>query len=382
MWMFALACVAPAFLISFTVTALMRRWAPRWGFVDRPAARKVHAVPTPLGGGIGIVCGFIATIALVHVTVYLLSRRPAPPSWLPPEIAPHLPGVLSRVGQIWALIAAGVLLAAVGFLDDYRGLSWSSRLAVHTGLAAALVFGGIRATVFISQPWIGMLLTALWIVVLINSFNFLDNMDALSAGTGLIASLMFAAIMMLLTPQPRWFVGGCLLALAGSLVGFLYHNRPPAKIFMGDAGSTFIGLMLASLTILGTFYDFRLNQPHVMLAPLCVLALPLYDITSVILIRLSEGRSPFQPDKKHFSHRLVELGLTKPQAVLTVHLVTLTTGIGGLLLYRVDGWSGALLVVGLILCLLAIVAILETAGRAHRSADGNSSTASSIPESK
>jgi UDP-GlcNAc:undecaprenyl-phosphate GlcNAc-1-phosphate transferase len=134
---------------------------------------------------------------------------------------------------------------------------------------------------------------------------------------------------------------------------------------MGDAGSTFIGLMLACLTILGTFYDPALGKRHVILAPLCILAIPLYDITSVILIRLSEGRSPFEADKKHFSHRLVEMGLSKQQAVLTVHLATLTTGLGGLLLYKVSDWTGATLVVSLVLCLLAIVAILETVGRTN-----------------
>jgi UDP-GlcNAc:undecaprenyl-phosphate GlcNAc-1-phosphate transferase len=151
--------------------------------------------------------------------------------------------------------------------------------------------------------------------------------------------------------------------LSGALAGFLVHNWPPAKIFMGDAGSTFIGLLLASLTLLGTFYDERVGTSHVILAPLCILAIPLYDFTSVLLIRLSEGRSPFEADKKHFSHRLVELGLSKQHAVLTVHLVTLTTGIGGLLLYKVPDWTGALLVIALVLCMLTIVAILETVGR-------------------
>jgi UDP-GlcNAc:undecaprenyl-phosphate GlcNAc-1-phosphate transferase len=103
-----------------------------------------------------------------------------------------------------------------------------------------------------------------------------------------------------------------------------------------------------------------------MLAPLFILAVPLYDITSVILIRLSQGRSPFQPDKCHFSHRLVELGLKPKFAVMTVHLTTLTTGLGALLLYQVPGWSGAGLIAGLIACVLAVIAILETAGRSDR----------------
>ena len=156
--------------------------------------------------------------------------------------------------------------------------------------------------------------------------------------------------------EPRWLVGGCLVVLAGSLAGFLVHNRPPAKIFMGDAGSTFVGLMLACLTLSGTFYEPGQGSRHVILAPLCILAVPLYDFTTVLVIRLKDGRSPFQPDKNHFSHRLVELGLSKPHAVLTVHLATLTTGLGGLLLYRLQSWTDALLVVALVLCVLTIIA--------------------------
>lgn len=370
MLIFVLACFLTAFVISGGATALMRVIAPKVGLIDRPAARKVHTTPTPLGGGVGIVCGFVATMALAHLTVWLLAHDPTPPEWLPEAIKPHLAGVLNRAGQMWMLISAGVLLSVMGLLDDFRGLSWKARLGVQFLLAIGLVFGaGVQATVFVSQPWVGQMLTVLWIVVLINSFNFLDNMDALSSGIGLIASVMFATVMLGVVSEPRWFVGGALLALAGALAGFLCHNWPPARIFMGDAGSTFIGLILACLTVLGTFYDANMSSRHVMLAPLCILAIPLYDITSVILIRLSEGRSPFQPDKKHFSHRLTELGLSKRNAVLVVHLTTITTGLGALLLYRVADWTGAAIVLLLVLCLLSIVAILETVGRSRPNGD-------------
>jgi UDP-GlcNAc:undecaprenyl-phosphate GlcNAc-1-phosphate transferase len=137
---------------------------------------------------------------------------------------------------------------------------------------------------------------------------------------------------------------------------------------MGDAGSTFIGLMLASLTVAGTFYSPEQSGRHVMLAPLCVLAVPLYDFASVMIIRLREGRSPFHADKCHFSHRLVELGLPRKYAVLTVHLATLTTGLGALLLYRLPDWPAAWLVIALILCVLTIIAILETVGRRRNGA--------------
>jgi UDP-GlcNAc:undecaprenyl-phosphate GlcNAc-1-phosphate transferase len=267
---------------------------------------------------------------------------------------------MQRSARLWLILGCGTVLFVMGLLDDKLSLSWKPRLGIQFLVAITLVLvGDIRATIFAPIPAIGVAFSIIWIMLLINSFNFLDNMDALSAGIGLIAAIMFAFVMLTGTLIPRWLVSGMLLILAGSLAGFLVHNRPPAKIFMGDSGSQFLGMLMGSLTLLGTFYDESTASRHVILAPLCVLAIPLYDTCSVILIRLTQGRSPFHPDKSHFSHRLTALGLSKPKAVMTVHLATITTGLGGILLYRVPDWTSAFLIVALILCVLSIVAILE-----------------------
>jgi UDP-GlcNAc:undecaprenyl-phosphate/decaprenyl-phosphate GlcNAc-1-phosphate transferase len=152
-----------------------------------------------------------------------------------------------------------------------------------------------------------------------------------------------------------------LLVLVGSLLGFLWHNRPPARLFMGDAGSYLIGYLLATTTLTATFSGGAMPR-YTILAPLCVLAVPLYDTASVVLIRLRSGRSPFVGDKSHFSHRLVELGMTKPQAVLTIYLTTATCGLGALLLHEANA-LGAAVVVLMVACILALVAVLEIAGR-------------------
>jgi UDP-GlcNAc:undecaprenyl-phosphate GlcNAc-1-phosphate transferase len=360
-------CLLSGAVVSVTATALLRRLAPAWGLVDKPNARKVHTVPTALGGGIGIWLGIVLPLAAMELAVWWLSDPAAAPSWLPVSIVKNLAGVRARSGQLWGIVLGGSVISALGLIDDLRNLRWQPKLLVQLLVACGLVTAGVRATVFSSQPWVGWCLSVLWIVILTNAFNFLDNMDALSGGIGLIASVVFAIVMLTGTSEPRWFVAGMLLILAGSLGGFLVHNWPPAKIFMGDAGSCLVGLLLASLTMVGTFYDVGGTGRHVILAPLCVLAVPLYDFCSVVLIRLSQGRSPFHADKCHFSHRLVEMGLTRVQAVLTIHLVTLTTGLGGLLLYQVRTWTGAFLVVGLIVCVLAVIAILEWAGRGKES---------------
>ena len=358
------ACFGSAFVVSIVVTRVIRQFAPALGLIDQPEERKVHVTPTPLGGGLGIWLGVVVPLAAAHTVVWWISRLDAPPDWLPEEIRPHINGMLARSGQLWSIITAGTILSIMGLIDDMRNLPWQPRLAVQMLVAVALASGGVQATVFAPWPWLGFVLAVGWILVLVNSFNYLDNMDGLSGGIGLIASMLFAIIMLTSLSEPRWFVAAVLLVLAGALCGFLWWNWSPASIFMGDTGSYFIGLLIATMTIVGTFYEDSPEMGrHVILAPLCVLAVPLYDTATVMLIRLRQGRSPFQPDRSHFSHRLVELGLQPRNAVLTVHLTTLTTGLGGLLLYQLPDWHAAVIVLGLIACVLLIIAILETAGR-------------------
>ena len=297
MILFILACVLPAFLIAYASTHWIRRLAPGWGLVDQPNARKVHSEPTPLGGGIAIYVGFLLPIVVAQILVALAIAEVIPRGWIPELLNVHLEGVQYRSGQLWTLLGGATLLVGLGLIDDRFGLSWKLRLLVQFLVAFALVMTGTSATLFVTLPWVGKLVSVIWIVMLINALNFLDNMDGLTSGIGLIASVIFASVMLTATSEPRWLVSGCLLILSGSLAGFLVHNWPPAKIFMGDAGSTFIGLMLSSLTLLGTFYDQSVQQTHVMLAPLCVLAIPIYDFISVLIIRLRDGKVHSNPTR-------------------------------------------------------------------------------------
>lgn len=345
-----------AFLSSVTVTPIIRRLAPSLGLVDQPGHRKVHVTPTPMGGGIAVAIGL--TVPLVFVLIPS-GLRTIVPLW--EELLPESLDPAARSQMLGILIGAAVLFF-VGLADDRWNLSWKMRLGLQVAVATGVTMSGVKATVFVAQPWIGFGITVLWILVLTNAMNFLDNMDGLSAGIGVIAALVSVAILLLMVQQPHWSVAFFLLALGGSLCGFLCWNRPPASIFMGDSGSNLIGFLLATLTVSGTFYEHS-GSRHVILAPLCVLAVPLYDFVTVILIRLKEGRSPFHGDKSHFSHRLVELGLKPSNAVLTIHLSTLMTGLGGLLLYKVKDWTGAFLIIALICCVLCLISILETVGR-------------------
>jgi UDP-GlcNAc:undecaprenyl-phosphate GlcNAc-1-phosphate transferase len=361
MGLLVFGCLVPAFWVSFVATGAMRVISPRLGLIDRPSARKVHMTPTPLGGGIGIWAGVVIPIGIAQILIFTM--RPEVESWLPPSFLQYVAGAVWRSSELWIILGCGSILAFAGLLDDFHPLPWLPRLLLQIGVSAVVVWSGVRASLFVADPWVGGLLTVAWCVVLVNSFNFLDNMDGLSAGIGLIASLIFAVMMLTGTDEPRWLVAAFFLILAGSLIGFLCHNWSPARIFMGDAGSYFLGFTVACMSVLGTYYTEADGKRYAILAPFCVLAVPLYDISSVIFLRLKEGRSPFHPDKRHFSHRLTALGLSKVQAVLTVHLATLTTGLGGLLLQHVSSWKGALLIAAMVGCVILIIAILEAAPR-------------------
>jgi UDP-GlcNAc:undecaprenyl-phosphate GlcNAc-1-phosphate transferase len=351
------------------------------GLIDRPGARKIHEKPMPTSGGLAIWLGIILPLALGHYLFWLLVHgsilSPAAAARMAPlaeflakaGIAPHLPGLLQQSAKLWLLLCGGGVMMLLGLADDRRGLDWRFRLAVQIAVAATMVGCGWRVRLPWDVPGLAFAVSVVWIVGLVNSFNMLDNMDGLSAGVALIAAAMLAAAA-LLTPrpdnhQPQLFVAGFLLLIVGSLLGFLWHNRPPARLFMGDAGSYLIGYLLAMATLTATFAGGGLpprasGYPGA-LAPLCVMALPIYDTVSVVLIRLRQRRSPFAGDKSHFSHRLVQLGMTKPQAVLTIYLATATCGLGALLLHQVDT-IGAILILLLVACTLLLVAVLESTG--------------------
>lgn len=350
-----------ALLVPLLLSLLLTRWmldlAPRWGIMDHPAARKVHQTVTPMGGGIAICLAFVLSMVAVAVLAWL-AEHTSIAKGLPDVAKVHAGGVLASLPLLGLIIAAGVLQMLLGLTDDWRsgGLSYQLRLGFEVLLVLALMSFGVRLSLFTERIWITAPVTVLWIVGLTNAMNFLDNMDGLSAGVTAIASLLFASIALLMG---NLFVAGCFLVLAGAVGGFLWFNFSPARIFMGDAGSNFLGFCLGVFTVIGTYHTQEYSHVTI-LAPLCILAVPIYDSTTVIALRLLQGRSPFHPDKQHFSHRLVELGFQRKNAVLLIYLVTLTTGIGGLLLFFVTPWASVLVLLQIV-CLLGVVALLELA---------------------
>lgn len=372
-----LGATLPSMLVTWTSALAVRKYGRRFGLVDKPGHRKIHAQPMPTSGGLAIWLGIVVPIGIGQLALWALLAEGGSHSWLagyvPQFVLPHLSGLALQSSRLWTILGGGTILMVLGLMDDRWGLDWRFRISMETLVAIVTVAMGFRVSLYLEWPWLTGTLSVLWIVGLVNSFNMLDNMDGLSAGVAAIAAALLSVVMLMApakTSGPQLFVGGFLLVLVGALAGFLWHNRPPARLFMGDTGAYLIGYLLAVVTVSATFAGENVPS-HAILAPLCVLAVPLYDTATVVLIRLRSGRSPFEGDKSHFSHRLVELGMSKPQAVGTIYLATATCGLGALLLYEVR-WTGALVVLLLIGCVLLLVGILETAGRRNRNGENGS----------
>ncbi|MBA7642560.1 Undecaprenyl-phosphate alpha-N-acetylglucosaminyl 1-phosphate transferase [subsurface metagenome] len=265
---------------------------------------------------------------------------------------------LNKIGQLLIVLLCVFVLFVLGLWDDKKHLGPFFKLAVQFAVAIiAAAVADVRVELFVESKIITTLLSAVWIVLIINAFNFLDNMDGLAAGIAVIAScILFTAAAL----SAQVFVGGLAIVFIGTLLGFLVFNFPPAKIFMGDAGSLVVGFFVALLTLRTTYYqEAQSGQWYSVFMPLVVMAVPLYDFISVTVLRISQGKSPFVGDTQHFSHRLKKHGLTDTQTVLTLYLATLCTGLGATFLYQVN-LAGAILIFTQTFMILAIIAVFET----------------------
>jgi UDP-GlcNAc:undecaprenyl-phosphate GlcNAc-1-phosphate transferase len=352
------------------MTAAMIRLAPKIGFVDKPGHRKIHANAKPLGGGVGIFWGL--AIPIIAGLGYL-AFAPPPDSLrnssflgagIAPKIDAYWSGARMQSPLAWEILIAGLLMHILGLLDDKKALGPMFKLIVQLTITTALVLiANLRVLTFLDHAIPGgrtlsAILTILWIAAVTNAFNFLDNMDGLSSG---VAAVCTTAFLVATLSIGQWFVAAGLALLLGATLGFLWHNFPPAKIFMGDGGSLLLGFILGVLTVRTTYLSAgaRLaNQWYSIFAPVIVLALPLYDLIVVSIIRLARGKSPFVGDTNHFSHRLVARGMSRRTAILCIYLVTAATSVAAILLPHVPGNVAPLIFAQTIL-ILGVVALLE-----------------------
>lgn len=364
-----LGLILLSFAISCGITRLMRHLSVRFEFMDKPGGRKVHPNAKPLGGGVGIF--WALAIPMLLAMGWVISAGPPDflrtPRLLGPDVAGKIDAYWSGA-RLEAPLALKMLLAAaamhvLGLWDDRKAMGPYSKLILQLAIIASLVIGAdLRVLTVLDHFSFGkclsILITILWIAAITNAFNFLDNMDGLSAGVAAVctAAFLFAALSI-----GQWFVAAALGLLLGAALGFLWHNFPPAKIFMGDSGSLLLGLVLGVLTVRTTYLqpgESWSNGWYAVFAPVIVLALPLYDLVVVSAIRISRGKSPFVGDTNHFSHRLVARGMSRRTAVLCLYLVTAATSVAAILLPHVRE-DFAPLILAQTVMILCLVALLE-----------------------
>ena len=331
------------FFLSVLLTPLMRRIAPKLGFLDQPGHRKVHYQPKPLLGGAAI---FISLVVSVFGDLFVLDwffRHDIQSNvWWVQSIttmATFAAGYTLVLKQFFGLMTGGVLLFVIGLIDDRIGLSPLIKLVGQIVAATLLYFCNIQIALFINIPLINFLLTLGWIVLITNSFNLLDNMDGLSGGVAMISLVLLGCSTQLVSHQV--FIAAMCFTLAGCIAGFLKYNLNPSTIFMGDAGSLILGYFVATLTIQSTFYQTGTPTATAwaVVMPFIILAVPIFDTLSVIIIRIKNKKPIYVGDKNHFSHRLVALGMSHKQAVFFIHLVTFSVGSSALLLpIKPLGW--------------------------------------------
>lgn len=299
-----------AFLAALLVSPLVGWASHRFSLLDVPGGRRLHLHPIPRPGGIAVALAFGFTI----FTFWLIDSALARPFLIPEEV---------RSPRFTLTAFAAVVGLAVGFLDDVFDLRARWQLMGHLAIAWVVVFAGIRID-FISDPMdpgqliqlappIAVAFTVFWLTGMNVSLNWLDGLDGLATGVGIIAALTLGGTALLPTVNEP-FVAWMSFTLAGALVGFLFFNFHPARLFLGTTGVTFLGTMLAVLSIFGTA---KISTA------LLVLAIPILDTFYVMIRRVLQGRPPFAPDRGHLHHRLVDIGLTHPQAVLLIYGMTL-----------------------------------------------------------
>lgn len=327
------ASVLLAAVLSFSMTPPVKHLAERVGAIDVPKdGRRMHKTPIPRMGGLAIFIGF-----LVAALIFM----------------PRMDRAL------WAILIGAALIVVLGMLDDRFTLPAKSKLVVQLAAAAILVFFGDLRIDRLTNPFGPSLysywdlgfwaypITIIWILAITNAVNFIDGLDGLACGVSGISSINLMIIALLVSNGQAAIL---MAALTGACIGFLPHNFNPAKIFMGDTGSTFLGFMLAAVSVQGLFKAYTVIS---FLVPVLLLGLPIFDICFAVIRRIANGKSPMEADRGHIHHRLIDMGFSQKQSVAIAYVLTGILGLAAVLL-TVSGAVRTMIMLSVILVVGAV----------------------------
>ena len=323
-----------AAVVSFLMTPVVKTFAYKVGAIDVPKdARRMHKVPIPRLGGLAIFIGFLVSIVLF---VNIRGNQ-----------------------QMQSILLGAVIIVILGVVDDITPLPAMFKFVVQIVAAAIPAMNGVVIQA-ISNPnvfsdnlywvlgWLSIPVTVIWIVAITNSVNLIDGLDGLANGVSAISATTVLIIALLGSESQVALV---MAALVGACVGFMPYNLNPAKIFMGDTGATFLGYILATMSIQGLFKFYAVISFAV---PFLILGLPIFDTTFAFIRRIAHGQSPMHADRGHIHHRLIDMGLNQKQAVATLYVISAILGLSAVVL--TTSGEGRAMLLFLVLCIVAVVA--------------------------
>ncbi len=325
MVLLSLTC-AMAFLLSLYGVPVARQAALKYGIVDAPDGQLKHQKePVPYFGGLAIYLAFLMSLAFTFEFRH----------------------------DVLGIVLGGTIVVMLGLIDDFGVLTPWTKLAGQLLAVFVLIKSGIRIEIAVLPEWLDLLLTVFWMVGLINAFNLLDIMDGLSAGVGAVSATGLFVVAMLQGDQTIAFM---LAALIGSLLGFLKYNWQPARIYMGDTGAMFIGLLLGAMAMIGKYPS---DHPLSLLTPVFILGIPIFDTLFVMYIRYQRGLPIFWGSPDHIAIRLRHWGMSVPKIVAASYVATGVVGGIGLMMMTVSEQLAWTLCLGTVGALLVVTFILK-----------------------
>jgi UDP-GlcNAc:undecaprenyl-phosphate GlcNAc-1-phosphate transferase len=305
-----------AFATSLLALPLWRKWCLRTNLVDDPGHRKIHCSPVPLAGGFAVLTGILLPLVAGGILLKLGVVKVSSAGLI-------VHGIDRRAIELAVLALGAVAITLLGWLDDQHELKALPKFIGQFLIAIAVAAACKRITLFVPSEVFSYVVTILWLLTVINAFNFMDNMNGLCAGVGAIGAFIFALIA---ATNGEYLVAITGFLMCGALVGFLPWNFPEARAFLGDAGSHLVGYLLAMMAILPHFYTKQNPRPLAVAAPLLVLAVPLLDLAQVSLFRTLNRKPFWLGDTNHLSHRLNRAGISRTRTVLLLWLIAATIG--------------------------------------------------------